>query len=274
MPDHAPVPHPEILRLQSENGLLRGELAKLLTEADELIQVQKPHLLALYQTKLGRWEMESLAAQIEYGRLKRRLELAQAAINRGEVPDPVDINLRLDHEFADWQRRLGEAATALAAAEDRMRSLLPAAEAAALRQLYHDLVKRLHPDANPGLTAGQRQLWHRVQAAFRAADLEELRALALLVETPAGTVQPTTGETLAGENARLRERIAAVLKQMADLQAAPPFTLRQQLADEAWLAARRGALDDEAAELRARAVALRRQLQSLLPDDGFAAGQN
>ncbi len=44
---------PEAQRLSRECEMLRDEVARLLAEAHDLVQVVKPHLLAFYRTKLG-----------------------------------------------------------------------------------------------------------------------------------------------------------------------------------------------------------------------------
>ena len=55
-----PALHPDIQRLSEANAELRAELAALLTEAHDLVHTVRPNLLAIYQTKLGAWELEKL----------------------------------------------------------------------------------------------------------------------------------------------------------------------------------------------------------------------
>ena len=93
--------HPDIQRLTEENDLLREELTRLLAEADDLVTITKPHLLAQYQSKVGVWELKRLKSQCEAARLKRQIELVQAALNRGGKPDVVGIERQLEKEFAE-----------------------------------------------------------------------------------------------------------------------------------------------------------------------------
>jgi len=51
-----------------------------------------------------------------------------------------------------------------------------------LKTLYRRLVRELHPDANPDHGWRERELWHEVQAAYEARDLERLEAAAGRVE--------------------------------------------------------------------------------------------
>ena len=277
MSDNYPVLHPEIQRLTDENILLREELTRLLTEADDLIHNIKPNLLALYQTKIGLWELKALQAQCAVARLRRQIELAQASVNHGERPDPVAIEGALELEFLAWQTRLREAAERIQAAESRLKHTLPPADESEFRKLYYALVKRLHPDVNPNLTDDQRRLWQRVQAAYTAGDLPELRVLALLAEKSA-TVQPPPKplEQLRRDQKILADQIAAALNHAEQVESQPPFTLRQQLHDETWLATRRQEIESQIITLRQQSDVLEAHWQKLLGATGYdpAFGKN
>jgi hypothetical protein len=269
--------HPEIQRLSDENALLREELARLLTEVEDLVHTTKPNLLALYQTKLGRWELAALQAQAAVARLRRQVELAQTSLNRGEQPDPVAIECALELEFLTWQTKLKEAAERLQTAEARLQNLLSPADDHELKKLYYALVKRLHPDLNPNLTDDQRRLWQRLQSAYQASDLPELRALALLAEDAAALPPPPKPlETLRQDQATLRAQITVLLQRVEQIESQPPFTLRAQLDDEAWLAARRQASETQTAALRQQADALQAHWQTLVGGTGHGtiAGNN
>jgi hypothetical protein len=271
-----PILHPETQRLADENALLREELTGLLTDADQLVHVMKPNLLAMYQARIGVWELRLLRAQWEASRQRREVEMIQASLNRGQNPDPREIQGLLDLEFLGWQERVREAAERIQAAEHRLKHLLPPAEDRELKKLYYALVKRLHPDVNPGLTDDQQRLWHRAQDAYAASDLHELRALALLAEK-SGAVAPVSKslDRLREEQAALTRQIAEMLNRIERIEAAPPFTLRQQLEDDAWLAHRRQELETEIERLRAQGKALAVHRQQLLSGAyGTTFGQN
>jgi len=264
--------HPEVRRLCEENDLLRAELARLLTEADELVGIVKPFLLAEYQRKLGAFELKRLAAQCHAARIKRTLEESLAAVNRGGRPDLIAIEGRLDLEFVEWQARVREAAGRLEAARDYLNHLLPPADNIEFRKLYHALVKVLHPDVNPALTEDQMRLWHRVQHAYQHGDLEELRALTLLAGTTAPVAAERTSlEILRREQEILNRQIARKLKDLELAETQPPFSMRKELADESWVAAQRLEIEKQTAALGQQAAALTEKLNGLLAvqDNGY-----
>jgi hypothetical protein len=265
MSEH-PIRHPELQRITDENALLREELTGLLTELDGLLVTVKPNLLAIYQSRIGVWEMRLLQAQFEVARLRRCLELAQASLSRGLPPDPQEIEGMIELESLGWQQQLQEAADRIRTAEQRLKHLLPPAEDRELKKLYYALVKRLHPDVNLELSDAQRHLWQRVQEAYAASDLAELRALTLLAERDAAAPPPKSLDRLRQEQAILSRQITETLKRIQTIESQPPFTLRASLEDETWLAARRGEIDAQINQLRTRQTALATHLKHLIPE--------
>lgn len=269
--------HPEVAALLDEIALLREELADLLTEEHDLLHLVRPNLLALYQQKIGAWELRRLQAETEALRARRRLELAQAAVNRGKAPDWTAIDGHLELEFLAWQQRIKEAAAKISAAEFRLTHLLPPAEERNLKKLYYALVKKLHPDLNPQLTDDQRRLWLRVQEAYEHGDLDELRALALLAGKDAPVpATPAALDTLRHDRDALAKQIAAMLQRIEQIEAQPPFTLHRQLADDDWVAARREEIEAAVAKFEKQRAAFESALKPFLhlPDDGQKPGSN
>lgn len=261
-----PTLHPEIQRLLEANAELRMELAQLLTEAHDLVHTLRPNLLALYQTKLGAWELEKLKAQFRVARLKRTIELVQAALNRGGKPDMFQIEAQVKEEQVLWEKKVTEAAAKLQSAEHRLAHLLPDEQNAELKKLYHQLVKQLHPDLHPDQPAGDKLLWQQVQDAYDAGDLEKLRALSLLLNNPQPPENTADAlEKLQTEHAMLEKRIGDIEAKIEQLESQPPFTLREDLENEVWIAMKRTTIEKETEPLQAQASALEKHLETLVP---------
>ena len=117
--------------------------------------------------------MQALQAETAARRAKRKLEMAQAAVNQGKLPEWDEIEGHLELEFLAWRQRVREAMETLTTAEERMKHLLSPEADRELKKLYYALVKKLHSDPNPQLSDDQRRLWHRVQAAYEDSGTEE-----------------------------------------------------------------------------------------------------
>ena len=134
--------HPKIQRLTEENSLLREEVVHLLTEAHDLVHTVKPNLLAIYQTKIGVWELKQFRAQCQAARLKRKVELIQACLNQGRWPDLAAIDTQLEEEFKAWENKIRLECERLAEAEERLQHLLSDEDDHQLKKLYfHSLLQ-------------------------------------------------------------------------------------------------------------------------------------
>jgi chromosome segregation ATPase len=130
---------------------------------------------------------------------------------------------------------------------------------------------------NANLTDDQKRLWLRVQSAYEAGDLAELRALALLAEKFGSLASPAKSlEKLRQDQQTLEKQIAEMLKRIEQIESQPPFTLRGELEDMAWVAARRTEIEKQITQLQTQRDALDAHLHGLLTgkDYGQQFGKN
>ncbi len=80
-----------------------------------------------------------------------------------------------------------------------------------LKSLYRQLVRQLHPDANPDQGSRERELWHEVQAAYLDRDLERLEAVAGRVEIG---VQGRSHSLPLSRLARLTRELSSALRSL------------------------------------------------------------
>ena len=247
-----PQQTPENRRLRHECTLLHEELGRLLAERATRIEVVGPALEARYRIAVGALQLEVLRAECDTRRLRRMLELIQAAINRGTLPDIPEMDATLNAEFAEWQARIGAETARLRAAQLWAHAVpLPPEQVRELQTLFRQLAKRCHPDANPTGGEDARVLWLRISAAYAAGELDALRALALLADDLPRETEPTANAVRERRD-RLQAVVTRLVTELAALETQFPFTLRERLDDPEWiqaqrdtLAARRDQLADE-----------------------------
>lgn len=255
-------PHREAFALRAENEALRDELAKLITDRDYLTTTVLPAIEAEYNLKIGGLEYEAFTLESRVRRARRRLELAQSYINRNERVLSANIESALDDEFSQWQAKIEEMRRSIEEAQAFEQSpRLSATATRELQTLYRQLAKRLHPDLNPRQPERERNLWLQVADAYRDADLEELRALSLLLDgepppAAASGARSSVLDTLRCRRDELRAHIVRALALAARIKTTPPYTLQQKLSDELWLATR-------AAELREKIALLKEHCRAL-----------
>jgi hypothetical protein len=234
----AVIVHPEVIRLKEECETLRSMLEAALCDLQELVVTIIPNLKALYMIKIGSSELEPLKLRIETTKLKRTVELIQSHLNRGEKPDLVAIEAKLELELEEWQGKVNEQMKALREARSKIGHLMNDEETASFKALYRSLVRKLHPDINPGQTEKERNLWLKLQSAYERGDLEEMRLVEVLLgDCNQGDLLPFRSgieewkhmkSTLEEKLHHTREEITAVKREF-------PCSIREKINDDAWV---------------------------------------
>ena len=227
---------PEIIKLQTEVTTLEKELWKVILEHDEMVNAIKPNLEAEYQKEIGYKELECMENEIAARRLKRQIELIQAAVNRQEPFQVEKIEKQLDDEFQEWYEKIEEHYKKVKEAESRIEGLMTDEENEEFKKLYRKLVFKLHPDLHPEHTADEKNLWHRVQLAYKGGDLEEMRSLAIIIEAGDAAIElPTSKDILQKRKEKLTAQIQSIINKLSALENEFPFNMASKLSDKDWV---------------------------------------
>lgn len=237
---------PEAEKRRERYDELSDEFIKLVSEREELVGTVIPNVEAEYQLKIGRKEYELFCLKVEISRIKRKIDLVQACVNRGQKADLKVINGQLDEEFEQWRKdmeELGEKVKRAEAFHDADKMSAKAAER--LRSLFRSMVRQLHPDINPDWTEEAKHLWMRVVEAYERADLKELEVLATLVEGELGTRNEYMSPISDQKCEALEGKVKGLIDEIGKLKAKHPMPLCEKLEDEEWVRGRQGELDAE-----------------------------
>lgn len=112
-------------------------------------------------------------------------------------------------------------------------------EASRLKELYRSLVRQLHPDTAQEQTARERELWHEVQEAYRARDLERMEAVAGRVEIGLkGSALHLPVQILRRMTKDLRAALRGLRSRVSDLRKHPAWSFRKKAKDLAKIEAK------------------------------------
>lgn len=242
----SPIPHPEWNEMLQKRDALESQIAAVLTDLHSLADSKEiviGHYAAAFATRLIRLH----EAEIESARLKREIELVQAAFNSGREVDYEQIQATLEAEFAEWQARIVEEIDDLTHHWGMLECVLDPEKTRKLRERYRMLARRLHPDLNPEQSPAQAELWHRVTAAYAAQDLDELDALEILTRDADSTPVPDSMEALRATLKKLRDQLDVLLVRFGKHRKEWPFDQLPLLEDPAAVAARQAELDERIA---------------------------
>ena len=225
---------PEYEQLREEIKKLKTEFSMLVLDLDELRFVVCPNIKTAYQLAFGALELRVFDAYCLHARLRRMIEMIRARKNRREPVDVKEIENALDREFAEYLEQREEQLRALnEAIEHAQEDVLSGQETMELKKLYRTAVKALHPDLHPEQTPEEANLFLKAVSAFQNGDLRLMRVVceAIGTETPQFS-QSDTMEELRAERDRLKENLAAVLKEIEEIKRDYPYTLRNFVEDE------------------------------------------
>lgn len=237
-----PGPHPEWHDLLQKRDALHSQIAAVITDMHSLAD-SRSVVLGHYAAAFGSRLIKLQELEIEAARLKREIELIQAAINSGLDWDYGKIQETLEAEFADWHAKLKAQAEDLIRQQAVLDHLLDPETVRALRTHFRLLARRLHPDLNPSQSPAEAELWHRVTTAYDIQDLEELKALELLTRESGTGPLPDSMESLRALLEKLRSQLDHLLTTLASRRRAWPFDQLPVLEDSAATAVRQAELD-------------------------------
>lgn len=224
---------PDFQELKEYVERMKTELSMLLMERDELQFVICKNIETEYYLKLGAIEHKAYKAQCTALRLKRKIELIQARINRQEK---VIINLieqNLDEEFADYEIKLNEQIEKMNEALDLSKCKpLTDIEIKELKKLYRNIVKSLHPDLNPNISNAQIKLFDNAVSAYKNGDLAALRIIELMVSDNRQSEQTKDAMSeLAEEKERLEGMLSGIRNSINEIKSRYPYTVKDIVED-------------------------------------------
>ena len=230
---------------------LRRKYASLLTEYDELTGTIRSNLETEYMMQIGRKEHHLFTLQIRIRQLRREIALYQAALNQGEQLSGEKVRIIIAEEFAEFLAAIREQQEKLKQAEEQYLSpKLSPEDSKALKNLYHDLVHKLHPDLNPDLPPKARILWFKIEDAYKNWDWKELNILADMAYALLDHHKDVDIESMNSfgyileQQKKLKEKIAALEKQIETEMSKPPYIYREFLSDPKAVNAKRKELDE------------------------------
>ncbi|HNX65492.1 MAG TPA: hypothetical protein PKH02_01345 [Bacteroidales bacterium] len=212
---------------------LNLEFLNLYTCHKDMVENESPVLTSLYIEKLGRTQLELLEKQTEASRLRMKMNMIQAAINRDEKPDLKKIDFEINNLLQDYYTRIKQQSAALDTAEKVLSNMLTEEETKKLKEAFRVLCKRLHPDINPNQSEEEKDLFIKATAAYDLQDIYELQKIILyLDESHREKLELVTGNEKKERIKHLEKNIAKLEEAITLLKASFPFNIQDLIYDD------------------------------------------
>jgi len=216
--------------------ILRKEFLDLFTTHKNMVENESPILSSLYLQKLGYLQLELLQIETEVARLKMKMKMIQAAINRDEKPDLSSIERMVNDQMRDYYAKIEAQAIELDNAKELLSNLVPAEEMNKLKEVFRILCKRLHPDLNPDQSEEEKDLFIRVKAAYDLNQLSELQKILLYLESNKKDKDaPFSAEGKREQICHLEGNIESLKIKIEHLKQSFPFTVGKLIFEEEYI---------------------------------------
>lgn len=257
---------PDFQKLKEEVEKLRTELSRIVLERDELQYVICRNIETKYMLKLGGLEYKVYEAQCEAMRLKRKTELIQAKKNRREQIILPEIEKILDIEFSEYQKNLNEQIEKMNDALKRSQAqILSEEDQKELKKRYHHIIKTLHPDIHPEITATQTEMFQQAVLAYKNGDLNTLR---IIDEIACEDILPEKHQDamsrLAEEKKRLEKLMKSVRESIAAIKSRYPYSVKDIIEDPEKTRQKRSELEGILSQYRRMIEDYKRRLKEML----------
>ena len=234
---------PENEELNRQLSQLAVEFLDLFTRHKEMVEDESVILTSLYLEKLGCFQLELLRKKTEAARLKMKMNLIQAAINRDENPDLHAIEHSIQKKFQDYYAEIEAQAAALDQAKEVLSHLVSEEDTLKLKELFRVLCKRLHPDLHPDQTENEKELFLKVKSAYDLQKIAELQYILLyLDEYKKEKILPISGDEKRKQIEHLVSNIKSLTSKIAQLHQTFPFNVKELIFDEKYIMQKQGEL--------------------------------
>lgn len=212
---------------------LHLEFTDLFTRHKDMVENESVILTSLYLEKLGRFQLELLEKQTEAARLKMKMNLIQAAINRNEQPDLEAIANKINKRLQNYYAEIAAQADSLDAAKNVLCHLVSEADARKMKEIFRVLCKRQHPDLNPHQTEDEKDLFIKVKAAYDLQKLNDLQNILLyLDDSGKEKLALIPGDEKKERIKYLEDNIATSKDKIAHLKLSFPFSVEEWIFNE------------------------------------------
>ena len=228
------IEFPDIKRKKEELARLKKDLEDLLLERDNLLYITCENIKTNYMLIFGSLEYKLYQAYCQYLRLRRKKDLIQAKKNRQEKVKIEVIEDQLDKEFQDYKEKLDEKMDQINQALKRSKEdYLSEKETIRIKKLYKAIVKRLHPDLNPDLTEGERELFFHATEAYQDGDLARIEIIFSIVDSGESKDELTSSNAdLEEEIQRMEGLVKKIQGEIGSIKENPPYSWKVYLEDE------------------------------------------
>lgn len=227
-----------------DNLLLKEKQAELTRLKEEFLDLFKKHedlckenfvIYNRYNLTFGQKFYERYLLYCENERLRRKIEMYQAYLNRGERIDKGFVETMLDAELRENELRLETLLQEYQNAQEFEKlPVLSPEEDDEIDRIYLKIAKRIHPALHPDFAETQKDLWLKATNAYGSNDLEALQACEVIVDG-LGEEAPPEDDKMDAEIENIKKKNEELKNQNLAIIRSFPYNQKELLSDSEWV---------------------------------------
>lgn len=172
--------HPEFLKTINSINELKESIADLLEEKDYLTYYTCRNIEVDYMLKVGFLESKLLELEVKIEKAKKRIKLIESYINEDKPINNEEIENKLSENFSEIESELNEMKKMVNFAFEYCNTdkyEISEDDIKEIRDVYRDVLRKLHPDINPNITPDERRILFQATQYYEERNLKFLRSL-------------------------------------------------------------------------------------------------
>lgn len=231
--------HPKVKELLNRYSVLKDELARLIEEKEYITVTEIPRLQAEYKFKVGILEYDCFSLKIQMRAMRHEIKMHQTALRNGENITDKEIKTRIEYELKSWKKQIEQMNDEIKEAKIYLNSTtLSEEESREFKMLYRKLIKKLHPDINPGLSEDNKTLWLKINEAYKDGNIAELGVLSEKsenVEEDLHLDDENILDNISNKIVETRNSIEKTIQEINKLNSQFPVNMKEKLNDKEWI---------------------------------------
>ena len=245
---------------------LRAKLQLAVSEYDDVELKEATAIRIEYTEKMGQYECRQYELYLQFEELKKKIEMVQAKINRGEEVDMIAIDNEVAAILVSYYDKLNGMRLNVTEMDNYHNgSEIDIEVRAEIKRLYRKLMKMLHPDVIDPALGFDSDLWEKAQNAYKRNDIETLKMIDDIVGDTVNTPLESKEESeLIDMASRIELAIARYHMKLGEIKKKFPFTETEHLKNDAWVRARQAEIKKSIDEYQKSVIFMVAVLNGLL----------
>lgn len=247
----------EIIKVKNSSY---GRYEELLLQRDAL-KKEGYQMEIKYAREFGELIIAVFEEQIKCVKKKKTIEFCQAAANRGKSVNQAELQAFVEKETKKLKNNLDDMIKDYE--NSKAATQITEADKVKIKQLYHKMVKQIHPDINPMIADSEelKSLWQQTVIAYNCNDLKLLQELEVLVGR---ILERISDGQIEIEISDIEDKIIELEKEIQTIIQTNPYQYKFLLYDKDAVVEKKRSLEDELKQYKDYGEQLDKYLNDLL----------